>query len=591
MTGIARCATADGLHRPPRPLGPSAVACLLTLALLAACATGSEAVDAPDNPAPGPQNASEASQLVSTNPQPRESLAPGRGLTLPVADLTTQWNLFNVDGADADTGYIISATDPELYVYAADGAVSARPEFLTALPTETTRDGKQVLTYRLNPEATWNDGTPIDYRAFEAVRKVNARPMQTGRYDNVSTVGYEDIESVTAGSAPGEVVVTFDAGHPFHPATELFTTLLHPAAAASPEVFNKGFVNNFHPEWRAGPFTLGSIDTTAKTLTLVRNPRWWGHPPLLEEITFRQMEDSTTIAAFKNGEVDAVPLSNGTRYAQIQGSPDLDIRRSQKLSTGVLIFNSSAPPLSDISVRKAMWQAIDREQWKLVRYKGMNWSEKPVNSALYYSFQPQARDNMPVTHSLAGAKRTLEAAGYRLGDDGVYAKDGRRLSIRFTYFGDEPLMTALGQTVATQAAAAGIDVQLDNRPSGSFNAAMKIRDFTVVAMGWQSSTPSPITSVCQVMCTDGQGNLSATGTPALDRRIRALGAIADPIRQSAEINAIEKEWLAFYGQMPLTNGPDIWAYRRGVANLGPAVFAGLHPIWEDVGWMRSNATP
>ena len=82
-----------------------------------------------------------------------------------------------------------------------------------------------------------------------------------------------------------------------------------------------------------------------------------------------------------------------------------------------------------------------------------------------------------------------------------------------------------------------------------------------------------------------------TGTAALDRDIRALGAVADPLRQSAAINAIEKSWFTHFGQMPLTNGPDIWAYRSGVANLGPAVFASLHPVWEDVGWMAQTSGP
>lgn len=563
---------------------------LAALVLLAACATGAAPTGTSTNDrAPSTQNASEASRLVANNPQPRERLAPGGQLTLAVTDLPRQWNAFSAEGYTADAARILGACDPQLYDYAADGTVSARPEFLLALPRESTVEGKQTVTYRLNPQARWNDGTPIDARSFEAVRKVNATPMPGGRFRNVSTAGYEDIESVAAGSAPGEVVVTFRKGHSFHPVTELFTSLLHPEAAASPAVFNEGFIDSFHPEWRAGPFTLGSLDAPGKTLTLVPNPAWWGRKPLLTRIVYRQMESSTAITAFRSGEIDAVPLDNASAYAQVQGSPQLDIRRSQRLSTSVLVFNSAVPALSDVAVRKALWQAIDREQWKQVRYKGMNWTEKPVNSALYFSFQPQARDNMPVQHSTAGARATLEAAGYRLGDDGIYAKAGRRLSIAFTYFGDDPLWTALGQTLRAQGGAAGIDVRLDNRPDAAFEAAIQARDFEIFGLGLATSSPSPITSVCQVLCTNGSGNFSGTGTAALDRQIRALGQIADPLRQSTAINAIEKSWFTLYGQLPLTNGPDIWAYRSGVANLGPAVFAGLHPAWEDVGWTAQTS--
>ena len=77
---------------------------------------------------------------------------------------------------------------------------------------------------------------------------------------------------------------------------------------------------------------------------------------------------------------------------------------------------------------------------------------------------------------------------------------------------------------------------------------------------------------------------ASAASPALDARIRGLGSIADPGEQAEQINAVEKDWLQLYGLMPLANGPDIWAYHRGLANLGPAAFASIHPHWEDVGW-------
>ncbi len=561
-----------------------AIAGIAALGMLAACATPGSDPTTPSTDA-ATMDPHKPSTLVANNPQPRERLRTGGTLTLSVSLFPSQWNLFNREGSDADTGYILSATDPLLYDYAVDGTVSPRPEFLTALPTETIRDGKQVITYLLNPKAKWNDGTPIDYRSFEALRKVNAMPAHTGGYDNVVTTGFEDIESVAAGIRPGEVVVTMRPGRAFYPVTELFTSVLHPAAAQSPDVFNKAFVDNFHPEWRAGPFTLDTLNTTEKTIALVRNPNWWGPPALLDRVIFRAMEDSATIPAFKAGELDALSVSTASRFAQVQGVENADIRRSVRLFTSVLVFNSAKAPLSDIAVRKAMWQAIDRNQWNDIRYKGMNWTEKPINSATFFPFQPQVRDNMPVTHSVADAKKTLETAGYRLGSDGVYAKDGRRLTVPFTYFGDDPLFTSLAQTLRTQSAAAGIDVQLDNRPLSAFPSTTNTKDFTLVNMGWQSTTPSPVMNICQVMCTDGPGNLSGVGSSALDRRIRGASAIKDPAQQSDEINAIEKDWLTGYGQLPMVNGPDIWVYRAGIANLGPAAFASLQPTWEDVGWM------
>lgn len=578
--------TARGLALAP--LAPLAVALLLSACTLPA-PNPSEGTGGPPQGGPAPQDATDASRLVSTNPTPRDRLRTGGTLTLPVDDLPSQWNALHADGAEADTGYIVSATDPILYDYDAEGTVSARTDYLLRLPTETERDGRQVLTYDLNPRARWNDGTPIDHRSFEALWKVGRDEPRRGGFDPASRAGYANIESVAAGADPHQVIVTFRPGQGFHPATELFTTLLHPQAATVAN-FNEGYRGaNFRPEWRAGPFTLESVDTTGKTIRLVRNPRWWGSSPLLDRIVFKALPESATIPAFANAEIDATRITTRARYAQVQNVADLDVRRSRRLSTTVLVFNTDNPALTDIAVRKALWQAIDREQWNRVRYEGMNWTENPVDSAMFFNFQPQASNNMPVTHDVAAAKATLEAAGFTLGSDGVYAKGHNRVTVPFASFGDGAMDVALGQTLRTQAAEAGIDLRVQNRPVTAFYPAMSNRDFGIAVMSLAATSPFPVASACQAMCSDQPFNLSGAGSPELDERLRSLGRIRDLDEQAARINELEKEWLVFYGQMPMANGPDIWAYRRGVANLGPAAFAGINPHWEDVGWTQDSA--
>lgn len=582
-----RSSSRTRVSAPPRTRGLVLAVVLLLSACTLPAANQSEGTGEP-TVAPAPQNATDASTLVSTNATARDRLLTGGTLTLPLDNFPRQWNSLHAEGAKADTRYLLSATDPILYDYDAEGAVRARTDYLRQLPTETERDGRQVLTYDLNPQARWNDGTPIDYRSFEALWTASRGGSQDGGYASASSVGYRDIESITAGADAHQVVVTFCPGRGFHPATELFPTLLHPAAATVAN-FNEGFLaENFRPQWRAGPFTLESLDATSKTIRLVRNPQWWGRPPLLDRLVFRALSDSATIPAFANGEIDAAPITNRARYAQVQGVPDLEVRRSRRLSTTVLVFNVDTPALADIAVRKALWQAIDREQWNRVRYEGMNWTEGPVNSAMFFNFQPQARDNMPVTHDVGAAKATLEAAGFTMGSDGFYSKGANRLTVPLASFGDDPMNVALGQTLHTQAAAAGIDLQVQNRPEAAFDAAMEERDFDVAVMALSASTPFPVAAACQAMCSDVRFNLSGAGSPELDSRLRALGAVRDPDEQAAQINDIEKQWLTDYGQMPMANGPDIWAYRRGVANLGPAAFAGINPHWQDVGWTQES---
>lgn len=564
-------------------------ACMSAALVLSGCASGGADDGGDGNGGAGPATggAEGGSDVGAVNGQDRNALEQGGVFTRDLLDWTTNFNSWHIDGNGAEYNAITDATNPILYNWAPDGAMTPRTEFLTEMPKVEEKDGKQVIRYTMNADAKWNDGTPIDHTAFEATRQAHAKTMDKGGYNNVATTGYEDVGSVAQGESPGEVVVTMKK--PFYPVTAFFQEVLHPKLGASSQAFNELMKKDFHPELRSGPFTLDTIDQQSKTIVLKPNDKWWGNKPLLNKVVFRQMEDSATIPAFKNSEIDATRVANKARLAQVKGATDLDVRTAPRLTTNVFVFNAKADNLQDVNVRKAMWQSINREEIKKVRFNGMDWTEKPVNSALFFNFQPEAQDNYPVTFSTEDAKKTLQDAGYTAGSDGIFTKDGNKLSVKYTTFGDDPMNTALAQTVQKQVKAGGIDLQLDIRPSAAFGPTMEKRDFGFLAMAWSTDSVSPLPAVCQTMCSDSGSNYSTVGTPALDKRMKALGQIKDEGDQSAEMNAIEKEWLELYGQMPLYNGPESWAVRKGLANWGPAAFGSMHPQWENVGWVKGSS--
>ncbi|MBW3086000.1 hypothetical protein KEM60_02211 [Austwickia sp. TVS 96-490-7B] len=550
--------------------------------VLAGCSSGGDK----SSKAPETQDIVGASKLVANNPKPRAELSEGGTFTQEIGDWPSNFNKNHIDGNSTEYGYVINATDPMLFEWEADGKIKPNKDFLEEMPVDKKEGGKQVITYTLNPKAKWNDGTPIDWTAFEAFWKAYRLPVDKGEYGNVATTGFEDIESVKKGDADNKVVVTMK--QEFYPAVELFQVLIHPKLAIDAKTFNTAMKSDFHPEWRSGPFTLDKIDQQAKTIVLKRNDNWWGDKPLLDKLIYRQMEDSATIPAFKNGEVDATSVGNKARYQQIQGAKDLDLRRSQRLVTNVNILNSKAEGLGDLNVRKAYWQALDREEWKKVRFDGLNWTEKPTNSGLFFTFQPEYEETISLAFGAAEAKKTLESAGYKMGADNYFAKDGKKLTLKYTTFGDDPLARALAQTTQSQMKKAGIDLQIDQRPSASFSETVSKHEFGVIAMAWSATTAWPITNLCQTMCTDSASNYSSTGSKELDERMRKLGSISDMKEQAKEMNAIEREWNKEYGQIPMSTAPMIMAVRKGLANWGPAAFAGMHPRWQDVGWEKGS---
>ena len=81
------------------------------------------------------------------------------------------------------------------------------------------------------------------------------------------------------------------------------TMLLPKSMTANPEVFNKGQLNGPGPS--AGPFMVSALDRTAQRITVTRNPKWWGTPPLLDSITYLVLDDAARIPALQNNTLDA----------------------------------------------------------------------------------------------------------------------------------------------------------------------------------------------------------------------------------------------------------------------------------------------
>lgn len=561
-----------------RTMKVSAVALISALAL-SACGGGGKGS--------GPEAGKEGSTKTATNPQDAGKLEKGGTLQLAVSGIGPDFNRFSANGNSVDTADMLSPMyQATVFNYKADGTPTLNKDFMEDAKSET-KNGQQVITYTFNPKAKWNDGTPIDYKTLKNMAEVLSG--KNPEYAVVTTAGYEDIEKVEQGSKPNEAIVTMKKGHDFYPWEDLFSDgsgegMFHPAIN-SPEIFNKGF-SKLHPEWMAGPYKLQKYDEAAKNVSMVPNEKWWGEKPILNKIIFRAMESTATIAAFKNGEIDTVNVANESRYKQAKGASNSEERRGQRLSVFGVVFNAkSDSPVKDPAVRKAIWQATNREQMRDVRFKGLNWDETQPGSWMSMPFSPLYGDNMPVKYNAAEAGKTLEAAGYSKGSDGFYAKNGKKLTVTLTDFGQgDPMTAALDQTLQAQMKAAGIELKLDVRGDNQFNDTMGKKNFQMIFMGY--TVGSDPTSAPKQYYKSGGENISGTGTAVVDQMIKDQKLVPDAKERAKSANAIEKKAMEQYGMLPMWNGPIIGLYRKGLANFGPHLYESID--WTKVGFEQGS---
>ena len=505
------------------------------------------------------------------NPLERDQIQDGGELTLAITEIAEQQNVFHAN-MTSYTDTIWSKYNPQLTLFDGDGTYHPNPAYLTDVKDETV-DGKTVVTYTINPDAVYNDGTPLDWTAFENTFKFNNGSNPDVQVN--STDGYELIESVERGEDDKQAVVTFKQAYPWWEG--LFGTLVPPQVKDA-DTFMNAYLKKVNPEWGAGPFKVENVDFEGGTASFVPNENWWGEKPKLDKITYRQMEDQASLNAFRAGEIDATGVSSRDRLATAKEMGDsIEIRTALNPANYLMTINSTAPGLDDIKVREAIMRGVDREQLAAIRFQGLGYTEDLPGSFNLYQTQPGYEDNFGevIQYDPEKAKELLKEAGY---------DESNPLSVRYVTLGDSPMIQATTTALQAMLRNIGIDVQVEERPSSDFSKVVSERDFDLFMSGFRSSDPFGVAYFGQIYKSDSELNKSGTGTPEMDKKIEELQQLPDADEQIKRANALEKEALAQYGIMPYANGPAIVAVKKGLANFGANSFAIL-PI-ENVGWAK-----
>ena len=513
------------------------------------------------------------------NPLERDQIKDGGELTLPILEVPEQSNSLHgnaiVDGTTLWRWY-----NPQMTLADGDGTWHPNPAYLTNVNAEEV-DGKTVVTYDINPDAVFNDDTPIDWRVFETMWKFNnaENPDVVAN----STDGYDQIESVTAGESDKQAVVTYKQAYPWWQA--LFDRVLHPAVVDA-QTFNEGYLKNPHPEWGAGPYKVDQFDYNSGTVSFVPNEKWWGEKPKLDKVTYRQMESQATINAYQAGEVDAVEITNKDHLAVAKTVKDTTFRGTLRPSNYLVTLNAKTPTLEDVKVREAVFTGMDRETLAQVRFNGMDYTENLPGSFALFQNQKGYQDNFGglVTYDQDKAKQLLDEAGWAEGSDGIREKDGKKLTLRYVTFGDSQLVKSTAAAMQKMMKDIGVDLQVAERPSSDFSQVIAEREFDVLTSGFTSYDPYGVAYFKQVYASDSELNKSGTGTPEMDKKIAELQQLPTQEEQIERANELEKEALQQYGIMPYVNGPQLYATKDGLANYGSYAFA-LVPK-ENIGWAK-----
>lgn len=555
------------------------------LGALAACGQQSSEEQASQAAEENEQASEEASELPNTGWERAEydQVEDGGTLRLAVTQLPNTWNYYHTNGALADLSDILEPMWPGSFTAAEDGEAVLNPD--TVVSAEVTSEDPQIVTVKYNPDAVWEDGTPITVKDFIAQWKACSGSDEA--FQVASTTGWSDITDVreTDDEFTGEI----EYSSTFPDWIQYLYPSLPESISSDPTEFNEGYVSTPTPSY--GPFKVGDIDQTGEVVTLVRNENWWGQAPKLETIIFSVVSQAQMPSAFANSEIDSISIADGDTYSQASSRSDSIIQKTNGVTWTHVTLNVTGDdnPLADVKVREALARAINRDA---VGQAVVGPLEAPVVPVNNYVFMPgqdgyedsfEAGTSAPLEYDAEAAGALLDEAGWELNGD-VREKDGTQLSLSVTVPADTKSNSDRARQIQTDLTAVGFAVELETVPSDAyFDEYVDTGDFKMVTFSWVGTLfPQQSSANLFYPATSGQNYTGLDLDAELEDLARTMQTELDPDARMAASNEFSAVVAASFSVIPFYATPNIFGVTDGIVNYGAALFETID--WTTVGF-------
>jgi peptide/nickel transport system substrate-binding protein len=450
----------------------------------------------------------------------------------------------------------------------------SQPDFTVKLDdalfdsAEQTSADPQTVVYKIKQDAAWSDGTPVSADDFIYLWKNQNGTIKTN--DVATTAGYDRMESVKGSDGGKTVTVVFKK--PFSDWKGLFTGILPSHyVEATKGGWNDALDKNPEKIPSAGPFIVKSY-TPGQSLTLVRNDKYAGPKAHLDSIVYRFLPESTTQpAALQNNEVDFIyPQPQLDLVQQVKALPDVTTEINNGLIFEHLDFNFKNEHLAQLKVRQAIATGLNVTEMVNRTVKQFSDKTEPLGNRIWLTGQPQYQDHFLGQYGkgdVAGAQKLLEEAGYTKGPDGIYAKGGKKLSVRFSTTAGNKLRETQGELFQAQMKKVGIDIKIANLDSQKyFGDALPNGNFDICDFAWVGST-FPISGNRDAYFTGGGGNYGQYSSKKVDALFEQALSELDEAKAAELGNQIDQQMTADMATMPLYVKPTFLAVRNTFVNI------------------------
>ena len=397
---------------------------------------------------------------------------------------------------------------------------------------EISPDGLRY-EFTLQEGVTFSDGEPFNAEAvklnFDAIIELGEQgnAFQSSAYLQGYT-GAEVIDEYT-------VAVEFEA-----PKAGFLQALSEaPLGFVSPSTTQLTAEERFEGVIGSGPFVLEEIVQDEKIVLVRRDDYAWPSPvrdnqgpAYLEKITFLVIpEPAVRIGALTSGQVDAITFPTTNNIDEVAATSTVFSRASAGI-VYTLYPNYEHPILSQLTVRQAVQHAINRQEIKDVV---LDDTKEAATSAVSTVFPGYVDLSEELTYDPDEVERILTDDGWALGSDGIWEKNGQRLSFDLQY--SSPENKALFELLQQQLAANGIELQLRQLTDAEITANQESGDWGVSFGNLTRPDPDVFLSA---YTSEYAARVNVDPNPELHDAIHAQSVELDPERRQELSEQIQR---------------------------------------------------
>jgi len=499
-------------------------------------------------------------------------------ITWTIEKTVDNWNLLSADGNTFDYGQVLNGIYPFTFIPNPSYAITMNSDLLQS--ANETSTSPETITYKINPNAVWSDGTPITADDF-----IYAWQVQNGTDANIpvaSTTGYQDIASVTGSDNGKTVTVVYKTTFPDW--KSLFGPL-YPAHIAKQHGNNEASFAWFGanpPTVSGGPFVLTSVSSDKTSVILDRNAKYYGAPAHVDQVVFRAITDSTQEpTALQNHEVDGIyPQPQVDLVTQVRNMGNtVTYHINSGLSFEHIDFNLKNPAIGNktwgTTLRTAMFTATNRNDMIAKTIQQFQSSATALNSRVLVANQKGYQDNVTQfglgTGNLSQAQKMLTDAGFKNATSGGHltAPDGTPIpAFQMKYTVGNTIRQNECDLFAADMAKLGITVNVSPTDNLGATLSQSGNNYTydIIVFAWVA-TPFPASANQPLYTTGGGSNYGGYSNAQVDQWLNTAASTTDTSAQISNLNKADQQISKDAYTLPLYQKPTFIAFYPKLGNV------------------------